>query len=155
MTRGVILRKDPEARRRTLAFLWECLADLPDNREYRVEWKQYRKQRTIPQNSSLWGVAYPPIRESTGYEMQELHDVFCGGFFGWKEIAIPTVNDAGEYEITRMQKPRRTTTEDENGKRDVIPWDRFKEFYAYVQRQGAELGVFVPDPDPYHDGGGS
>jgi hypothetical protein len=58
----------------------------------------------------------------------------CEKFFGTKEILGST-------------KPIRTTTTDESGKRDVIPMDKFQEFYAMAQRIGAELGVYVPDPD--------
>lgn len=105
--------------------------------------RKRKRERSDPQNHALFGVAYPPVMEFCGLsgaaEKDELHETFCGDYFGW------VVYDVRGH---KKRKPRRTTTKDENGKRDVLSTVDFMEFYAFVQRKSAELGVFVPDPDP-------
>ena len=110
-------------------------------KELRVEVKEYKKPRTDAQLAALFGVAYPVLEEATGFTKDELHEAFCRRFFGTVSIEVmgcPIV------------RPIRTTTTDENGKRDVIPRAKFSEFYSMVQQVGAEIGVYVPEPDPLH-----
>ncbi len=100
-----------------------------------------RADRSDDQNAALWGVAYKILSEHTGYKPEELHEVFCEGYFG-----------RVEYEVMGRQRtrPRRTTTVDENGKRNVISKIDFANFYSYIQQCAAEhLGVNVPDPDKH------
>lgn len=101
--------------------------------------KEKKAERSNSQNKALWGCAYKYLREQTGNESEELHEFFCGQYFGWEE-----------YEVMgkRKVKPIRTTTKDENGKRDVISKSELKKFYGYIQRVSAEGGHYVPDPDP-------
>ena len=49
-----------------------------------VEVKQYRKRRTIPQNSLYW-VFLNCIAKETGNDSNTLHDYFREKFLGWKE----------------------------------------------------------------------
>jgi|GEM_PF-2026696 len=98
-----------------------------------------RADRSDEQNAALFGVAYPPIMEHTGYRKEELHEVFCRAYFG--EV---------EHEIARRKitRPKRTTTTDELGRRDVINKLDFASFYSFVQQVAAEhWGVIVPDPE--------
>lgn len=141
---GFILPKgDMEGRERIKTNMLRFIDRLPTDQAHEIKIDRYREPRTDPQNRALWRVAYPPLMEHIGLRgeegRQELHEYFCGEFFGW-----------ARYEILGKikQKPRRTTTRNEHGKRDVIPWDLFCEFYAFVQQKGAEAGVYVPDPDP-------
>lgn len=112
-------------------------------KRWKVMISEYHPQRSDEQNAALWAVAYPPLMAHMGLrgekEREELHEYFCGEYFGWVQ-----------YEILgkRKQRPRRTTTRDENGKRDVIPKLEFAEFYNFIQARAAQHGVFVPDPDP-------
>ena len=68
----------------------------------------------------------------------------CGTHFGWVDKPCPKTprNPDG---VT--SSPRRTTTRDENGKRDVLKAGPFSDFVAMVQRVGAQAGVFIPDPE--------
>lgn len=100
---------------------------------------RYVVPRSNLQNNALWGVAYPAIRASSGNDTDLLHKYFCGEYFGWVERAVFG---------TREKHPRRTTTHDEEGRREVMKWDAFCEFYAFIQQRMAEYGIFVPDPDP-------
>jgi hypothetical protein len=122
-----------------LENLHRFLDALPDNKAWDIRIKLYRRSRSDNQNAALWRVAYPPLCEHTGYLAEELHEAMCIGFFG-----------GVEYEVMGVPKirPRRTTTKDEDGKRDVLDTKAFSEFFAYVQQRGAECGVFIPDPDP-------
>ena len=119
------------------AALLDFIERLPMARKWKVVVSLYRKTRSNAQNNALWGVAYPTIRESTGNEAEDLHTTFCGEYFGWVDYVV-----MGH----RRKRPRRTTTTDENGKRDVISTADFMDFYANVQRISAEFGVYVPDP---------
>jgi hypothetical protein len=113
---------------------------LPANKPFVLAIKPLKRERTSSQNAGLFAAGYPPLMEFCGYQgdadKRELHREFCGAFFGW--VDTPTGGS----------RPARTTTTNERGQRDVVPWDVFCEFYAFVQRKGAELGVFIPDPDP-------
>lgn len=119
----------------------EFIDRLPESKSWTIEIKQHVKRRSDSQNRSLFGVAYPPLESETGHTKDELHEAFCRRFFGSVDTEI-----MGQV-VTR---PFRTTTTDENGRRDVIPAGQFVEFYAMVQQIGAEAGVYVPDPDPMH-----
>lgn len=124
---------------RNLSKIVAFLSALSPTRPWKITVCEFRKERSDDQNSALWGVAYPPLMEFTGFTKEELHDHFCRAFFG--EV---------EYEIMGMlrMKPRRTTTVDENGKKNKISTLEFMDFYAFVQQKGAEIGCYVPDPDP-------
>lgn len=87
-----------------------------------VSAKRWREVRTDPQNRYLFGICYPPIAEAMGYTVDDLHEWVCGTFFGWVDRKVPKTprNPKGWESV-----PFRTTTKDENGKRDVIPKERF------------------------------
>lgn len=138
MSQEIRLPKDA-GRAKVLGALIGLLQALKPDWEWVVTIKRYRKDRTAEQNNALFGVAYKAITEATGHEDHDLHEFFCGEFFGWVERDV-----FGQ----RKRKPRRTTTRDEHGKRDVLPTDKFAELYDFIQRRMAVFGVYVPDPDP-------
>lgn len=98
-----------------------------------------RPERTPPQLRYLWGVAYELLSEAAGYEKQDIHEYLCMAHFG-KRVKMLPGNRSEEI-------PIRTTTEDEEGNRDVITGDAFWKFVEFVQRFAARHGVIVPDPD--------
>lgn len=118
---------------------------LPVDGSMEVEFRPYKKPRRPKQNASLWGVAYPPLMEKMGLrgeqEKEELHEYFCGEYFGWKEYYIMN---------KKKVKPVRTTTRNENGERDLVSTIVMADFYSFVQQQGADNGIYVPDPDPMY-----
>lgn len=124
----------PHGKPALLAFLDR----LPASSKWRVEVGSYKKKRSNEQNAALFGVAYKDIREATGNEVDDLHTMFCGEFFGWVECEV-----LGK----RKMKPRRTTTTNEAGKRDVISTTEFMDFYEEVQRIAAEFGIYVRSPN--------
>jgi len=129
------LPKGPRNLSRVVAFL----SALPITRAYDVKIVEHRAERTDPQNNALWGVAYKALSEHTGYQPHELHEEMCKRFFG-----VVTREVLGNF----VARPARTTTHDENGNRDVMPWDKFCDFYRAIQLLGDELGCWIPDPDP-------
>ena len=142
MTQSYALHKSdpPSLRDRVRANARAFIDRLPVTKSWRIEIKELRKDRSSAQNNALWGVAYPVLSEATGYTPDELHEVLCRKFFGTVGVEV-----LGET-VTR---PRRTTTHDENGKRDVIDTVTFAQFYERAQQLGAELGIDIPDPDPF------
>ena len=121
------------------AELVSFIRKLSKGKQWRIEVKRYVKERTSAQNRALFGVAYPPLSEETGYTLDELHNAFCRRYFGTVDSDLCGV---------LLVKPLRTTTKDENGKRDVVGTEVFSAFYEMVKQVGAEAGVFIPDPEP-------
>lgn len=139
MSTPYYLRAGDPNRPRVLENLIRMLQGLDDKHTYVVESKRYQKPRTNKQNSALWGVAYPALRQQTGNDADSLHEYFCGEFFSWVIVEVMG------YE---KKVPRRTTTHDENGKKDVMGSLWFCDFYDFIQQRSSENGYEVPDPDP-------
>jgi hypothetical protein len=133
------LQKD-SSRANVLANVISFLSRLPDTKVWKVDITEFRKARTDPQNHALFGLAYPTLSEATGFTKDELHEAFCRRFFGTVEREV-----MGKV----IERPYRTTTTGPDGRRDVISWDQFSEFYAMVEQVAAEAGVFIAPPDPF------
>lgn len=105
-----------------------------------VEWKPWKKSRSNDQNALLWAM-YAPLAEHMGYEAEDIHEWMCGRMWGWKDVPVPKTprNPEGLASV-----PVRTTTRDEDGKRDVIDAATFSRFVEMVERTAAQAGVFVP-----------
>jgi len=104
-----------------------------------------KSTRTLSQNAYLFGVCYPMMSERSGYEISELHEYCLGEFYGWVDKRVPKKpsNPNGKESI-----PRRTTTTNEKGKRQVISTKEFCDYVDFVQRFAAEkLMLVIPDPD--------
>lgn len=121
----------------------EAVRQTPTDRAYIWERTEYRKARTNPQNALLFGHVYPPLMEHCGLrgerDREELHEYWCGEFFGWVEYDL-----LGK----RKQRPARSTTKDESGKRAVMSTREFSDFVEFVIQRAAEIGVLIPDPLP-------
>ena len=121
-------------RARWIAFLQQQPLPLS------VECKPWRRSRSNDQNAYLWSM-YGPIADAMGFDKSDLHEFFCGKFWGWKDVKIPrTPRNRDGF----MSVPVRTTTRDENGKRSVIDAKTFSEFVDLVDRTAAQAGVYVP-----------
>lgn len=105
-----------------------------------VDAKLWRKSRSNEQNALLWAM-YEPLAEHMGYDREDIHEWMCGRFFGWKDIKVPKTprNPEGLASV-----PLRSTTRDENGKRNVIDETTFAKFVKMVDRVAAQAGVFIP-----------
>jgi hypothetical protein len=120
------------------------LALLPASKGWEVIVRERKSTRSIAQNAYLWGVAYPPLSEATGYEKDDIHEFVCGTFFGWVDKKVPKSprNPEGVESV-----PRRTTTRNDVGQRDVMKKMDFCDFIDFVQRFAASKGIHIPDPE--------
>jgi len=124
----------------TLSLMLQHVSRLDHSKDHTISVERTKRERSDPQNKALWGVAYKALREQTGNDPEDLHTYFCGKYFGWQEYEV-----MGEL----RKRPIRTTTKNEQGKRDVIDRATLSDFYAFIQQHAAEtIGAYVPDPDP-------
>lgn len=125
--------------KRNLARLVSVVSCLSEDKDWDITIKEAKTDRSLEQNNSLYGVAYKALREFTGHENEELHQMFLRAYFGEVEVEVMGM---------KYVKPRRTTTTDESGARKLLSTAEFNDFYSFVQRKAAEIGCWVPDPDP-------
>lgn len=100
-----------------------------------VSCEPWRAPRTLPQNAYLWSAVYAPLVERCGFSPEEWHEHWCGEYFGW----LHQVKPSGES----ISVPKRTTTRNEHGKRDVLKGKAFADFVTFVESECAKRGVFV------------
>ena len=116
-----------------------ALTRLLQERDVQVVIGAVKKERSLQQNKALFGCAYEYLRKATGNDKEDLHDYFCGSYFGW---------DIKDVMGMKKKVPKRTTTTGYDGERDVITTLQLSDFYAFIQQRAAEEGFYVPDPDP-------
>lgn len=141
MTKPVFERViQPNEERTTLKVLvCEYIDQLPLDKPWIVSITKLVVERTNLQNRALWGCAYKYVEKETGYKPERFHTLICGEYWGWK---------VDEMFGKKTRVPIRTTTHDEDGKRDVISTAELSEFYSYIQDWVADnSGLQVPDPD--------
>lgn len=138
-TQRFVLRANDTTRVNVLANAQRFLAALPASKSWRVEVCEHHDARTLKQNATLYGVAEETLAEFCGLrgeaEMKALHRELCCLFFGRVDMPIGC-------------RPKRTTTTDENGNRSPLNTKQMAEFFDFIQQQAAEIGCFIPDPDP-------
>lgn len=107
-----------------------------------VTCEPWKEPRTSQQNRYLFGVCYPPIAQVKGYTVDEIHEWMCGAHWGWVDKPCPKTprNPEGIESV-----PFRSTTRDENGKRDVLKKKPFSEFVETVHRLAAQGGIFIAE----------
>lgn len=142
MSQTFVLNKLPDCNRKhVLANAQEFLARLPESQSWEVTIARHVKARSEKQRKALFGAAYKALMEFSGLQgsvdKDELHRFMCGEWFGWDE------------DVFGNRKPKRTTTKNEKGERDEISISEALDFYAFLQKRGAEVGCWVPDPDPF------
>ncbi len=104
--------------------------------------QKWKSSRSSAQNRYLFGVCYPPIAEGMGYEVADIHEYALGRHFGWVDKKVPkTPRNPEGFE----SKPFRTTTTDENGKRNLLSKAEFVKFVETVERIAAQAGVFITE----------
>lgn len=132
-------------RSRHIGRVVEELESLELDHAWRVSIEERKSERSLQQNRYLFGVAYPPIEETTGYEKDDIHIELLKRHFGTRLKKVPRCRD---YPDGLKEVPLRTTTTDEHGHRSVLGKMAFAEFVAFVQRFAAEqFGIVIHDPD--------
>lgn len=124
---------------RNFTKLMAFLSRLDVTKEAQITIGPVKKERTQQQNKALFGCAYETLRKATGNDKEDLHEYFCGEYFGW---------DIKEVMGKKKRAPKRTTTTGYDGHRDVISTLDLQDFYAFIQQRAAEQGFYVPDPNP-------
>ena len=143
MSEVFALPKDSN-REPVVSRLAKFLLSLPAAKAWRVTVDEAKSARSVQQNNYLHGVCYKRLSDAIGYEPEEVAEYLCGTYFGWAEKRVPKKpsNPEGIESV-----PRRTTTKDEMGKRDVLGKMAFAEYVAFIQRFAISKGVHIPDPD--------
>lgn len=135
-----VLHANDKNRAQILANAVSFLHQLPDTKSWELTIEPHKREYTGKQRRLIFGPAYKALMEFSGLEGDEekraLHRFMCMEFFG----RIHT--DFGE-------RPSRTTTKDEMGKHNPISTAEAVRFYEFLQRKGAEVGCWVPSPDPF------
>ena len=126
-----------------IASLSRMLEHFLPGRELEITVEELKPERSDRQRAALFGCAYKALMDQMGLsgarEKDELHTTLCGAYWGWRAVEVLG---------TQRRVPVRTTTTNEQGKRDVITMRAQLEFYEFIQRTAAEFGFDVPDPDP-------
>ncbi|HEU4601781.1 MAG TPA: hypothetical protein VFS24_07425 [Steroidobacteraceae bacterium] len=131
--------ESPERRAERIQRVTAFLARLDGSKAWELSVKPWKKSRTPRQNNAMFGVAYSTLSNFTGYTDEELHQLMLKAYFG--EV---------EYELMGVKgtKPRRTTTTNEQGERDVLSREDFSKFYNFIVQKAAEIGCYIEDPNP-------
>jgi hypothetical protein len=138
--RPIILPTEaPERRAERIQRVAAFLSRLDGGKPWELLVRPWKKERTMRQNNAMFGVAYRTLSDFTGHTEPELHDVMLRLYFG--EV---------HYELmgVRKTKPRRTTTTNEAGERDVLSRDDMSRFYNFIVQTAAEAGCYIDDPNP-------
>jgi len=138
MSQTFIIHKDV-SRINVVKNLIMLIEALSETCAWSVEVKRYMRTRSSEQNRYLNGVAYKLLSEHTGYDRDDISEYLCGEYWGWLKKRKPGKK--------LVDVPVRTTTTNEDGKREVLGWDEFWDYVDYVQRFGSKHGVYIPDPD--------
>lgn len=102
--------------------------------------KRYVKSRSREAENYLWGVCYPLMSDASGYEKHEIHDAMLKAYFG---------DDTHVVMGQTVSKPRRTTTTNEDGERDILSASDYWDFTDFVIREAALwYDLAIPPPDP-------
>lgn len=135
----------PANRAAAIAGVVRVLEAVHPGKPIRVKIEIARPDKTTQQNRYWWAVPLKMLSNETGYEVEDLHEYFCGSLWGWHDRKGPKTpaNPTGVF-----SSPVRTTTRNADGEIDNCSADEMAELWARAQRRGAQLGLVIPDPDP-------
>lgn len=109
---------------------------LPEGKAWSIAVEQVSNRRSEQQNKYLWAVCYPTILAEGGetlggWTKDDLHEFFLGEWSGWNVL-----EGFGRKRMKPMRRSSRMNKQD------------FADYVAFIQRKAAEMGIFIPDPDP-------
>jgi hypothetical protein len=94
--------------------------------------RPHRRQRSLVQNNWIWGVAYPLLAETLGYDADEIDDMHYGLVAKWAGSHI----DERIGEVVANKRSSELTTKE------------FSDYMEWIVRFAAkELGCQIPLPD--------
>lgn len=133
-----ILRRDlPDIKANAIS----TIQSLPSDKEWEVEIKAHQNTRSGAQNRTLFGLIYPQLMEFMGLsgerDKEELHEYFCGEYFGWHDKQI-----MGKI----IHRPKRTTTTNEEGRKSTLDKLEFSQFVDWIIQRASEYGCVIEMP---------
>lgn len=128
---------------RDLTKIVAFLSALSRTKAWALEVTEHRNVRSIAQCRYLNGIAYKALGDATGYDRDDISELMCGNYWGWKKKRVPKKPGCSGW----VEVPVRTTTTNEYGKRSVLSKVEFMDFVEFVQRFGAEHGIVINDPN--------
>lgn len=129
MIRHIIPKGDLAAEHRRL--IKNDIDELPSDKPWLVQVKEYKTRRSLEQNSYLHAVPLRMICDETGYEIDDMKAYLMGTAFGWEE-----------YEImgSPRKRPRLTTSE--------LNVEQMSWFFEWLEQWASqELGLIIPKPN--------
>ncbi len=144
--RTIYFPKEPPERRAIRAQkVATFLSGIDPARAWELIVRPAKRSRSSAQNAYERGVCCVLLAKAVGYDPDDVHDLLCGQWWGWKQVKCPRTpsNPRGVKDV-----PIRTTTTNERGERDVLNKQDYWDFVDFIQRFGAQHGVYIPDPDP-------
>jgi hypothetical protein len=89
--------------------------------------RERKTTRSLAANAYYWGVVIPAFCELTGYEKDEMHEVLAMHFLRIEDDPLTGA-------------PRRERTPN-------CSTPKFQEYVDRLRRFGAEMGLYIPDPN--------
>jgi hypothetical protein len=106
------------------------IQSLPVDQAWRVVVEPWKPRRSEQQNRYLWGLVYPAfLKHLDGWDAEDLHEYFLGECYGWD-----TIEGFGKKRMKPIRRSSRMSKQE------------FSDYVAFVQRKGAEMGVYIEDP---------
>jgi hypothetical protein len=98
---------------------------------WRVSVEKAKSVRSQQQNRYLWGCCYAAFMPHLpGWDAEDVHEYMLGEHFGWEVVE--------GFGKKRMRPIKRSSK---------LSKAEFADFVDFIQRKGAEMGIFVPDPE--------
>jgi hypothetical protein len=127
----------PQQPRETrVASISKFLLGLSLDCGWEITVKRHQKKRSQAQNNFLWGCVYPTILKSghehlRGWTDKDLHEYFLELHFGTEVLHL----NGRDFERPMKRSSKLSTQE-------------FMDYVGRIQMEMAQIGIFVPDPDP-------
>jgi hypothetical protein len=107
------------------------IQSLPVDRAWRVVVEPWKARRSEQQNRYLWGLVYPAfLAHLEGWDAEDVHEYFLGECYGWE-----TLEGFGRKRMKPIRRSSRLNKQE------------FSDYVAFIQRKGAEMGVYIEDPE--------
>lgn len=128
-----ILQRSPTMR--NLTRLVSFLSALGTDSAWKVTVSEWKRTRSNEQNAYLWGVVYKTICDHLpGWDADDVHEYCLGECFGWE-----TLEGLGRKRLKPVRRSSRLSTTE------------FADYIGWIQRNMAEKGIFIPDPEGAHE----
>lgn len=104
---------------------------LSADKSWRVTVEAAKSRRSVQQNRYLWGVCYAAFMPHLpGWDAEDIHEYMLGEWSGWE-----TVEGFGKKRLRPIRRSSKLSKQE------------FCDFVDFIQRKGAEHGVYVPGPN--------